>query len=264
MPDAFFREWIRSHYSDCLLEVTKEVIGRSVSLSIEIYDEAVLPASDVVVQTSTYSNVDPKRDQPASITIPLPSESEVPFTFPGAPTELPETSDRTKALRSQSPDPLPSPKRIQPKQNSTILSSSASSSRIVRRLEDFVTGASNQLAHAAAREMARSAGCSFNPLVIHGGVGLGKTHLLEGIAHALRQSRPNLHVAQFTAETFTNSFLDAMRTGSLTGFRTRYRSVGGLIVDDVHFLAAKKATQDEFLHTFNALFDKGGAYRVGR
>ena len=131
------------------------------------------------------------------------------------------------------------------------------SSRIVRRLEDFVTGASNQLAHAAAREMARSAGCSFNPLVIHGGVGLGKTHLLEGIAHALRQSRPNLHVAQFTAETFTNSFLDAMRTGSLTGFELGIAALGGLIVDDVHFLAAKKATQDEFLHTFNALFRQG-------
>jgi len=86
---------------------------------------------------------------------------------------------------------------------------------------------------------------------------LGKSHLLEGIGHALRQLHPNLNVAHLTAEAFTNSFLDAMRTGSLTGFRSRYRSVGGLIVDDVHFLAAKRATQDEFLHTFNALFDKG-------
>ena len=105
--------------------------------------------------------------------------------------------------------------------------------------------------------MAHSAGAAFNPLVIHGAVGLGKTHLLEGIAHILRKSHPNLNIAQLTAEAFTNSFLEAMRTGSLSNFRSRYRSAGGLIVDDVHFLAAKRATQDEFLHTFNALIDKG-------
>jgi chromosomal replication initiator protein len=129
--------------------------------------------------------------------------------------------------------------------------------RSARRLDDFVTGPGNRLAHAAAREMAQSAGAGFNPLVIHSAIGLGKTHLLEGIGHALRQSHPNLNVAQVTAEAFTNSFLDAMRTGGLNNFRARYRSVGGLIVDDVHFLAAKRATQDEFLHTFNALIDKG-------
>jgi chromosomal replication initiator protein len=120
-----------------------------------------------------------------------------------------------------------------------------------------VTGPGNRLAHAAAREMAHTAGRAFNPLVIHGAVGLGKTHLLEGIAHALRQAHPSVNIAQLTAEGFTNSFLDAMRTGSLTGFRSRYRGVGAMIVDDVHFLAAKRATQDEFLHTFNALVDKG-------
>ena len=105
--------------------------------------------------------------------------------------------------------------------------------------------------------MAQSAGAVFNPLVIHGAIGLGKTHLLEGITHSLRKSHPHLNVAQLTAEAFTNGFLDAMRTGTLSSFRTRYRSAGGLVVDDVHFLAAKRATQDEFLHTFNALVDKG-------
>jgi len=126
-----------------------------------------------------------------------------------------------------------------------------------RRLEDFVTGPGNRVAHAAAREMAQSAGAAFNPLVIHGGVGLGKTHLLEGIGHALRQAHPTRNVVQLSAEAFTNSFLEAMRGGSLSGFRARFRSAGGLIVDEVHFLAAKRATQDEFLHTFNALIDNG-------
>jgi chromosomal replication initiator protein len=113
------------------------------------------------------------------------------------------------------------------------------------------------VAHAAAREMAESAGAAFNPLVIHGGVGLGKTHLLEGIGHALRQAHPTRNVVQLTAEAFTNTFLEAMRGGNLNSFRARFRSAGGLIVDEVHFLAAKRATQDEFLHTFNALLDRG-------
>jgi len=113
------------------------------------------------------------------------------------------------------------------------------------------------MALAAAREMGLSAGGAFNPLVIHGGVGLGKTHLLEGVGHLIRQSHPNLHVLQLTAEAFTNSFLEAMRTSSLHSFRARYRSVGALIMDDVHFLAAKRATQDEFLHTYNALVERG-------
>jgi chromosomal replication initiator protein len=126
-----------------------------------------------------------------------------------------------------------------------------------RRLEEFVAGPGSRLALAAAREMAQTAGAAFNPMVVHGGVGLGKTHLLEGIGHALRRAHPGLNVVQLTAESFTNSFLEAMRTGGLSSFRNRFRGAGALIVDDVHFLAAKRATQDEFLHTFNALIDKG-------
>jgi chromosomal replication initiator protein len=131
------------------------------------------------------------------------------------------------------------------------------SNRPPRRLEDFVTGPGNRLAHAAAVEMVQSAGASFNPLLIHGGVGLGKTHLLEAIGQALRARYGGLKVIQATAEAFTNSFLDAMRTGGLNSFRSRFRGAEALLVDDVHFLAAKRATQDEFLHTFNALVAGG-------
>ena len=105
--------------------------------------------------------------------------------------------------------------------------------------------------------MIHTAGSAFNPLVIHGGVGLGKTHLLEAIAHGLRQVHPGLNVLSITAEAFTNSFLDAMRAGTLGAFRTRYRGLGALAIDDVHFLAGTRATQDEFLHTFNALIGRG-------
>jgi len=106
-------------------------------------------------------------------------------------------------------------------------------------------------------EMAQSAGLSFNPLLIHSNIGLGKTHLLEGINQNLRRFHPRLQIIQLSAEAFTNSFLESMRAGTLSGFRARFRGAGGLIVDDVQFLAAKRATMIEFLYTFNALYDKG-------
>ncbi len=129
--------------------------------------------------------------------------------------------------------------------------------RPVRRLEDFIVGPGNRLAHAAAVEMVAAMGAAFNPLVIYGGVGLGKSHLLEGIGHGFRARHPGLRLLQITAEAFTNSFLDALRVGALPSFRARVRGAGVLIVDDVHFVAAKRATQDEFLHTFNTLSDDG-------
>jgi chromosomal replication initiator protein len=129
--------------------------------------------------------------------------------------------------------------------------------RPIRKLDDFVTGPGSRLAHSAAAEMTQSMGASFNPLVIHSGVGLGKTHLLEGVGHALRARRPGIRLMHVTAEAFTNGFLDAMRGSALGSFRSRFRAVEALVVDDIHFLAAKRATQVEFLHTFNALIADG-------
>lgn len=121
-----------------------------------------------------------------------------------------------------------------------------------------MVGPSNRMAHAAALDVVQNPGVSFNPLVVHGGVGLGKTHLLEGIVAGLRIRHPGRNIIHTTAEAFTNAFLEAMRTGSLATFRARFRKADVLVVDDVHFLAAKRATQDEFLHTFNALVARGG------
>jgi chromosomal replication initiator protein len=149
---------------------------------------------------------------------------------------------------------LPPPGTVQPTRASA---STTAATRLRRHLDNFITGPGNHLAHAAAQAMAESAGAAFNPLLIHGAIGLGKTHLLEGVGHALREKHATLSIVQLTAEAFTNSFLDAMRAGSLSSFRTRYRGAAGIIVDDIHFLAAKRATQDEFLHTFNTLISKG-------
>ncbi len=236
-PDPFFRDWIRGHYSESLLEAAESIFGHRPRLAFRIDEEGIAP----VQATDSTAVVSPPEPSSAS-TRDAPSTPR----FPAERSDSPASPGTAKA--GQHP-PVSG--------ESSIAAAPPRRARPLRRLEDFVTGPGNRLAHAAARDMAATAGASFNPLVIHAAVGLGKSHLLEGIAVGLRQSFPALNIIQVTAETFTNSFLEAMRAGNLGGFRGRYRGAGVLIVDDVHFLAAKRATQDEFLHTFNALVDKG-------
>jgi len=125
------------------------------------------------------------------------------------------------------------------------------------RLETFVVGPSNRMAFTAAQSIASDDGCHYNPLFVHGGCGLGKTHLLQGIANGLLERRSNLNWTYLSGEEFTNQFLSALRRSELGQFRNRLRHLEVLVIDDVHFLANKKATQEEFLHTFNAIDTAG-------
>lgn len=119
--------------------------------------------------------------------------------------------------------------------------------------ERFVVGGSNEFAHAACYAVAQGRGRAYNPLFIHGGVGLGKTHLTQALGQEFLKNQPKKKVAYLTCEQFTNEFIDAVQKGNLTKFRNRYRKVEVLIVDDVQFLKNKAKTGDEFFHTFNAL-----------
>ncbi len=121
------------------------------------------------------------------------------------------------------------------------------------RLEDFVVGPSNRLAHAAAQTVTEQPGVRYNPLFIHGGCGLGKTHLLQGICNHLRDGRPDLVCDFVTGEDFTNQFVFAVKGGNRDSFQRRYRNVDVLVIDDIHFFANKRATQEEFLHTYNTI-----------
>jgi chromosomal replication initiator protein len=120
--------------------------------------------------------------------------------------------------------------------------------------EQFVTGPGNRLSHAASVAVAEQPGKAYNPLFIHGGVGLGKTHLLQAICQKVLENDRDSRILYLSCETFTNQFIAAVETGEMNQFRLRYRHVDVLVIDDIHFLAGHDRTQEEFFHTFNTLY----------
>ncbi len=155
-------------------------------------------------------------------------------------------------LVTRSPARLSSPKSILDSRR-VSRSRPRASGRLKLSLDTFVVGSSNELAYNAAKVVVSEQHSPFNPLFIHGGYGVGKTHLLQGICNAVCKKRPQTNWLYLSAEDFVNQFVLALKTKKLEAFRRRMRQTDLLAIDDIHFLASKPSTQEEFLHTFNTI-----------
>ncbi|MEX2530254.1 MAG: chromosomal replication initiator protein DnaA [Gemmatimonadota bacterium] len=222
-PSEFHAEWIEDKYGNDLGELLRRVVGRPLKL--------------------TFRSRSDSSDEP-----PIPQVQLTPDTAaPGhsSPSERPPTESSPPSDGGSTPDQgRPKPKggeNLNPRYT----------------FERFVVGTNNQLATAASRAVAEQPARMYNPLFLYGGVGLGKTHLMHAIGHAILNRMRDRKVAYITSEQFMNELVTAIQRGTTPDFRRRYRHIDLLLVDDVHFLEQKEGMQEEFFHTFNALYDAG-------
>lgn len=252
VPTRFFRERIGARFGQELKDAIEETTGKAWRLDIVLPDEIAPPASTTGDAAAAGESPHAGRNVPAEKRERTPAADRAAGGSRGFESPMKLALDDTPTAEGG----IAWPTTLRQTQPGRVPGLNAQVPvRANRRLDNFLVGTSNRLAFTAAMEMAASRSNAFNPLVIHGGVGLGKTHLLDGIAHAMRAHPAGGRVIHITAEAFTNAFLDAMRTGQLATFRNRFRGAAALVVDDVQFIASKRATQNEFLHTFDALVD---------
>ena len=227
VPNDFISEWIGKNFTRPIQEAAHEVLGVPLPVRFQVVPElfeveAATRASDKTAPAAANARANGKVGRKNGHVAAV--SRSVPILPPPRPSSA---QDKPLAFASQP--------------------------RLRHQMETFVVGASNQLAFNTACYVAEYPGAQYNPLFIHGSCGLGKTHLLQGLCRRFIELHPTKRWMYLTGEEFTNEFLSALRANKLDGFRRKMRDLDLLVIDDVHFLAGKKATQEEFLHTFNAI-----------
>jgi chromosomal replication initiator protein len=220
VQNEFSRKWLQDHYEDILSDAARELLpGHAPRVEVVVDSErflAQLPAAPSANRSSTPA----RTPEPA-----LARDSRALAQPPGSANNGPG-----------------------------LLISSDVGLNTKYTFDNFVVGPCNRFAHAAAMGTAESPGKNYNPFFLHGGVGLGKTHLLQSLCWTILERNPDARILFLSCETFINHFINALTDGDLTKFRNKYRNVDVLVVDDIHLLANKDRTQEEFFHTFNTLY----------
>ncbi len=217
VPNAVNQSWLENKYRKDIVTSVERILGR--------------PVQKICFKIEATGGVATKDIPPASMTIPSPFVKVGPTTTrPMVPAAGQQTTvtDRIEAKNRHGLNPR-------------------------HTFDSFIVGKTNELAHAAAQASANRPGEVYNPLFVYGGVGLGKTHLLQAIGNRMCLNNPETRVLYISSERFTNEFVAAIRSGSVKQFKETYRNIDLLLIDDIQFIAGKTETQEEFFHTFNEL-----------
>ena len=222
VPNDFISEWIGSHFTRPIQEAAHEVLGCALAVRFSVVPQLFETRSDGDALDAVLATASKTPGAPISAAVQI----------------LPPAGAKNISRGNLTGDGL-SPFSMRP--------------RLRHDLDTFVVGSGNQLAYNTALYVAEFPGAQYNPLFIHGSCGLGKTHLLQGLCKKFIEHHPTKRWMYLTGEEFTNEFLAALRSNKLDTFRRKMRDLDLLVIDDVHFLSGKRATQEEFLHTFNAI-----------
>jgi chromosomal replication initiator protein len=224
VQNSFSRDWMRSYYQAPIEGAARSVLGGPRRVTIEVDPERVLAAA----------------------------AAEEADTGRAAEGDAVEEAGATRAA-----DAPAGPRRLGTLGADRLVQGSDIGLNPKYTFDNFVVGPCNRFAHAAAMGTAESPGKAYNPLFLHGNVGLGKTHLLQSTCHAMLGTWEDFQILFLSCETFVNHFIGALENGDIQKFRNKYRNVDVLVVDDIHLLANKERTQEEFFHTFNTLYNAG-------
>jgi chromosomal replication initiator protein len=251
VPNDFISEWIGKNFTRPIQEAAHEVLGTPLQVRFSVVPELF------EVESARKAEAKPEPEEK-----PAKGKGKANGSANGRAASHNNGSNSNGSGNGQATvsravqivPGVPRPSDAAARDGSTgVLSPFTHRPRLRHDLESFVVGPSNQLAYNTAQYVSEFPGVQYNPLFIHGGCGLGKTHLLQGLCRKFIERHPTKRWMYLTGEEFTNEFLAALRANKLDAFRRRVRDLDLLVIDDVHFLGGKRATQEEFLHTFNAI-----------
>jgi chromosomal replication initiator protein len=235
VQNTFARDWLANYYRDAIEDAAREVLGTPRSIEFVVSPEL---AAGARAQFTSVDDSARASEAAATDAAALGPSAAGRATSGSAVRATPVEARGREPVRTLSPS------------SDVVLNPSY-------RFDNFVVGPCNRFAHAAAVGVSEAPGKAYNPFFLHGSVGLGKTHLLQSLCHALLERDAQTNILFLSCETFVNHFIAALGNGDLQKFRSKYRNVDVLVVDDIHILANKERTQEEFFHTFNALHSAG-------
>ncbi len=224
VASPFLMQWMRKEFQQPAMLAARESLGLSAQVRFDVDPAAAAQLAEMQARGNNGST---------EVDSPAPAAAPATVAMNGTPPQADPRRDR------------PAANRLAPRR------------RRFASLDDFVTGSTTHVAHSIAKIVSEHPGEQYNPLYLYGGVGIGKTHLLEGIHREVRKNFPDWNVLSLTAEAFGNYYTKALQERSLPAFRKRFRSVDVLIVDDIDFLDSKKGFQEEFCHTLQELISYG-------